>query len=420
MKKKLTPINLYCLVSFISIFLLLICFFLSKGELIDNFFLYDTIDSGMDFFHSIEYTKGLLPYQDFNTLYPPLANLMFALLYYIIPREYSILWPHDFQESVWMRTTSLDLRVHQAPFVIFLFFVILSILLFIFVVEYALKEYSVQSAKAIACCMVFSYGMMYALERGNILFLIVTLCMMFVLLYKHENKWIREIAIILLAIAAGLKLYPAFLGVLLIRNKDFKLAIRAIIYGISTVVFPMFVFKEGLGGLKIWLNVVVNFSNKNMDKGTVWGNGFSNIMWRIANGIESCFGIEVDGSWFGVASMMVAFLLLGCAMLLKEEWMSCLSIILAMMLYSPQADYVYVLILIPLLLFLKKENRFSKQNIIPYLAMILMVLPLPIFYERYISYPRYALCHICICVLLFIILKNTICFLLEKCKGKSV
>ena len=57
-------------------------FFLYKthGEIFSEIFFNDSLDTGMDFFHSIEYTRGRAPYDLFETLYPPLANLFFYII----------------------------------------------------------------------------------------------------------------------------------------------------------------------------------------------------------------------------------------------------------------------------------------------------------------------------------------------------
>ena len=50
------------------------------------------------FFHSIEYMRGRMPYGQFDTLYPPLANLFFYVLYLLVPKTQSDTWT----ESVYL------------------------------------------------------------------------------------------------------------------------------------------------------------------------------------------------------------------------------------------------------------------------------------------------------------------------------
>lgn len=60
----------------------------------------------------------------------------------------------------------------------------------------------------------------------------------------------KEAALILIAFAAGLKLYPAIWGVFYLAEKRYKEAIRLIIYGILLFFLP-FIFFQGVDGFWI-------------------------------------------------------------------------------------------------------------------------------------------------------------------------
>lgn len=65
-----------------------------------------------------------------------------------------------------------------------------------------------------------------------------------------EKKAEKEAALILIAFAAGLKLYPAIWGVFYLAEKRYKEAIRLIIYGILLFFLP-FIFFQGVDGFWI-------------------------------------------------------------------------------------------------------------------------------------------------------------------------
>ena len=94
-------------------------------------------------------------------------------------------------------------------------------------------------------------GVLYGLERGNILLLCWPLMAFFILYRNSEKPLLRELACLALAIAAGFKLYPAFLGVLLLRDKNYLAAVRTVLYGVVCLCFPLFFFNEGLFGLTL-------------------------------------------------------------------------------------------------------------------------------------------------------------------------
>ena len=142
--------------------------------------------------------------------------------------------------------------------------------------------------KLLAFCAVFSYGVLYGLERGNILLLCWPLMAFFILYRNSENPLLRELACLALAIAAGFKLYPAFLGVLLLRDKNYLAAVRTVLYGIVCLCFPLFLFNEGLFGLTLWFRVLFDFSGS---RGEPWiGNGFSNILAEAGHAVDKLLG----------------------------------------------------------------------------------------------------------------------------------
>ena len=62
---------------------------------------------------------------------------------------------------------------------------------------------------------------------------------MFALYLKDRSSAAsREAALILIAMAAGIKLYPAIIGVIYLREKRFKEAIRLVIYGLIIFLVP--------------------------------------------------------------------------------------------------------------------------------------------------------------------------------------
>lgn len=67
-------------------------------------------------------------------------------------------------------------------------------------------------------------------------------------LREHDDKWSRELALILIAVAAGIKIYPAVFGMLYVKEKRYQEAGRLILYGMICFFVP-FVFFGGFHGL---------------------------------------------------------------------------------------------------------------------------------------------------------------------------
>lgn len=369
---------MFCWVSLAALAVLLLCVLLSRGEVIRQYFFSDALDTGMDFFHSIEYVRGRMPYGMFDTLYPPLANLFFYFLYLLVPKEISSQWPDSFIESVNMRGTSQDLRCEQATMLLFLLFVVFSVFAMYAVMEKILADSAVHK-KVIIFCALFSYGVLYGIERGNIILLCWVLMAFFLYYRNSESPFLRELAYLALAIAAGMKLYPAFLGILLLKERKVFPAIRTILYGLASVIFPLYFFNEGLQGLRMWLAVVFSFQG-----GTAYpwvGNGFSNIVANVGHFLDSFLHASLGEQSYTLFGIAVALLLLVCACFQKKEWESVLTLALAMMMFQAQADYIYSVFLLPLLLFLVQEKQLTRSNLLPFGIMVLFTIHLPLFHE---------------------------------------
>ena len=235
--------KLYCVLSAVCAIVVMVTLYVTHGDFLSYFLYHDTLDAGMDFFHSIEYVRGRQPYAVFDTLYPPLANLFFYALFLLVPASVSDNWTYDFEASVAMRGTETDLRTTQSCFLLYVFFVVLAVLLLAVLLRDVMQN--AQWARASTFFALFSFGVLNAVDRGNIILLAAGLSLFFVMYHRSKRAWVRELALVALAVAAGLKIYPAFLGVMLLRNRDFKAAIRTVFYGIAALVLPVFAFQEG-------------------------------------------------------------------------------------------------------------------------------------------------------------------------------
>lgn len=386
---NLSPTNVFCLLSIVSLLTLLMCFMVSKGEFISRYFFYDIRDSGMDFFHSIEYVKGRKPYTDWDVLYPPLANFIFYFFFYLIPRGVSANWPSDFLESVYIRGTDFDLRTYQAPFLIFVFYTILITCFFIFVIVLALNKFSYTKANCVAICMLFSYGVMFAIDRGNIIWLIFPLVLFFANFVDSNNNFVRELALLSLAAAIGIKLYPSFFSVLLIHDRKYKEFGRLVLYSIIFIIVPFFFFKDDFYALFSYFHKLLFTATSDT---SYWLNlDFMGILSRMVLYAKVYLGLDLSIKFLKfikITSLAISFIF---TFYFKKVWQKILFITVAMILFHTQPEYILGWIVVPLVLFLKEEDNLTKANVIPFLLMTLLTIHLPLFYTYNVSYPNIAI-----------------------------
>lgn len=89
----------------------------------------------------------------------------------------------------------------------------------------------------------FSSVFIFSLERANFVFLSATLISYFLVYYDSQSLRLRSFALICLCIAATLKGYPVFFGLLLLKEKRYKDILFCVVFTLI-IVFVPFVFME--------------------------------------------------------------------------------------------------------------------------------------------------------------------------------
>ncbi|HHU83972.1 MAG TPA: DUF2029 domain-containing protein [Clostridiales bacterium] len=186
-----------------------------------------------DFYESIYDGSKNYSYTQSGNIYPPVALLFFRFMSKIITPDLL---------SLWYRYIGRML-CDQRTMIVFLIFCIICLLWMYNMLNKKFVSESNRKLAPILCfCCIFSYPVVYCIERGNVVILSMLLTMFFVFARNDESKYVRELSYISLAFAAGTKLYPAIFGLLLLKDKNFKGAIRTIIYGFIVIAVPFMYF----------------------------------------------------------------------------------------------------------------------------------------------------------------------------------
>lgn len=353
--------------------------FISHGEFWNRLFFNSSLDTGMDFFHSIEYVKGGMPYEKFNTLYPPLANFLFYILLGFIPYWQQEGWAPDFVESINMRGTYNDLRVWQPSAMVYILFILISAALLVFLVRLVLKRAEIWEQNGVALFVVLSYGVLYNFDRGNIMILAMICCLFYVLYYDSDNRILSELSLILLAFSAGLKLFPAFFGMLLIYDKAYKKAIRCIIYGLVLFALPSLAFREGFKSISMFVKVLLTHMDSSST--VISGFSFSDILNAIVALLhqEAILNTNTLSAVGKLGGILLALLCIASGFVMKKKWQKALCCCVAMLIFSSQATYAITFFIIPFLFMLQEEEQLNTDNIVPFFGFILTIVLLPIF-----------------------------------------
>ncbi len=363
MKREKT-VRVFSLIVIASCLATLVWNVATRGQVL-NYVLYaDSTDTGMDFFNSIVYVRGRVPYTQYGTIYPPLANAFYLMIMHAIPTELSNQWATSFQGTLEMRNTGLDLRLFQAAAFPFLLCCAVFVVLLYQLCAHGIKGSAV-TKWLFGLAMVLSLGVLQALERGNLILLTVSLILFFLQFKDSRSKIISELALISLATAAGLKLYPALFGLLLLIDRQYAKALRATLYGLILFFAPFFLF-EGVEAIKIYFGLLFHFNDLTTTQSKI-GLSLSQMADTLMNllGIGSrAPGLHADVmNVFGKLAYALAVAIGFLCFLTKSRWKAVTLLTLATILVPNRtAIYGLCMIIVAVIAFFNGMDERSKLS----------------------------------------------------------
>ncbi len=331
---------------------------ITRGHSFYNFFNPDKTNFYMDFFNSI-HTLYNGPYTH-QSIYPPLPLLVYRFLLRMVP--------YDIVEQ-----GAEAIRATQAGQVVLLLYMIITIFLF-FVLLMEIKKGSKIEKYIFSFVILFSAPFIFQFERGNIIFVALLFLMVFVFFKDSAIRIVREFALVCLAISAAIKFYPAIFGLLLIKEKRFKDVIRVVIYGIAVFVLPFFA-TGGINQLPVLLKNIFSTSSDS----TTWGLGYAVNIQTTIRIIFGFFGnFDYTPIFIGsIFSLMLLFLGIIAMFYSRSKWKTT-ALLALLMIMVPSISYEYALIfmLIPLIMFLDREEKEEKLDYVYLVCFILIFIPL--------------------------------------------
>lgn len=333
MKKRINPINIFIIISAISV---IISFF--------------TFVFGNDTFSAVNATGGfhklfndfifhLYLSDDLSTVYTKSIHICFPPLIYLFYHALNLMMPPHAKTDI----------NYNAMYNLCVIYLIIGFLIFAFIIKRFLKK---QNDKKVLLTVIlltlsscFAFGI---IQCANIAFLVVMLLLLAVDLRESDSKFKQELAMILIAIAAAIKIYPAVFDLLYLAERKYKEAGRLIIYGILFFVVP-FAFTGGIEGFNLFLN-------NQLEVQATWGelspNGiYTNLVSLGLDEILSKAMIAV----FGTAAIIFVFIS-------KDNWKK-LFMLNFIMVMCPMwsGAYTPALFTIPFLYLLSKKDYIENK-----------------------------------------------------------
>lgn len=354
---------------------LIVLSIITRGETF-NFvmqFNYESYVFG-DHFDSIMYSSDR-PYSYWEVTYPPLITLVYAILgWFTIP--------YINGSGANLAEQLLHSDVSIFVFVIFML-VSVYILHFLFT-NFESKKYPHIKCELLFFCVLFSVPALYAIQRGNCIFYAIDAILLFLFGFRSENKWIRWASYFSLAIAVNIKLYPALLAILILKERNYRGFVECILLCLAFF-FGLFVFTDGNP-----INFFeILFSYASPSGGTGTGSYIGIRQW-IAKIGEDYFGNMLNSLGLIV---VLGFLLLSLVLIVIDNEMplwQALGLLGCNMVLGIGISTVYVFMyLIPaLMFFLIQCKNFDKSTycITILFALIIAVIPLYPFIRSILTF----------------------------------
>ncbi|WP_026520208.1 glycosyltransferase 87 family protein [Butyrivibrio sp. FCS006] len=368
MKLKKILEYVFILISVIGFFLWMLSLMVNGYESRQiSLFFNEMSDFFADFLNTVGYCGQRDPYNNLSYVgwehkqYPPLAYVFFWGFSQFVAD----------MDPYYERGFFLNMyQEHLFLYMLIVFWV--SVLIFVFELVLHNKNDNAFIKYGTAIAILLSFPILFSLERGNSYLFVIVFVMIFIFNYNSNSKILREFALLSLAVAFGLKMTPAILGILLIYEKRWADAIRAALYGMIAFFAPFLLFKDGFMNLFYFLrNMRISAKAHSPFDGV-------SVLGSVSYCIERIFPGGVDyniQTILIIVNYVICLLLLVFGFFYKHKWQTILAITLASISISGQANEYCLLMLVPFVIeFLNDAEHDAIMSIIILTAIFMIFL----------------------------------------------
>ena len=313
------------------------------------------------------------------TCFPPLAYLMYGFLARVVGYHAENYDPGTDHQSAGLNLT------------VFLVYNLICIVLLIYAVSLYAKKKGFVNMIVFPSLLILSYPIVFSsVYWGNSAFLVAILISIALAWRDDPSKVKREAALVLIAICAGLKIYPAVFGLLYLKEKRWAETLRLVIYGLILFFVP-FAFFGGIAGFKSFFATLVSLY------GTVNPCSINGVT---ANIVRGAFGAKTE-LFAGIVQQLCLVFSLIAFFCVKNKRSEVLILCCLMTIYvSSNWMYTCVYLLPALLVFFAEHDgkpiQFRKGNIPDYLAFLMFL----VVFSRPFALGGYQFIYIAICIII--------------------
>lgn len=202
-------------------------------------------------------------------------------------------------------------------------------------------------------------------KAANSALYVLVLVLLALYLRDRDSKVCKEIALILIALAAGFKITPAIWGFLYLKEKRYKETVRLIIYGVLFFFSPFWLF-GGVSAIKDYLTILSSVSEATIPRPeTIIG---------VCNEVFAVLGQDASvGAMVGkIMAYGYAAVCLLLFMLTKKDWKS-MFLMSSLMVIVVNMSYPYTLqyLIIPIIFYWIQDGE-RKYRAIEYVELTIL------------------------------------------------
>ncbi len=216
----------------------------------------------------------------------------------------------------------------------------------------------------VAFLLVVSYPTMYCISMGNITGVTVALCLFFMEFYEHENKFIREGAIVAIAVSAAIAPYTFVFAFLILLNKS-KMA--KLNFAQALVIFlALFIIPSSYTGIENMLTYLKSLLL--VSPGFAAGNGSIANILRLINAPDSVIYI---------VSGLLNVIAFACIFILPETWQKTTAATYCILNLLPNINSLTVIFAVIPLVYLLSEKKHKTIDWLYLLSFTMLITPIP-------------------------------------------
>lgn len=321
-----------------------------------------------DYFWQISWIVDRQNVYNAGAPFPPFAYMMYYFLWILNPTR-----GIDFGD--WE-----GFKYYENNLTFFLLYNVIQIILLVYAVRKVLCAETEEKRMIFLFSITMSYPILAtSLQRGNSVLLTTVVLILAWYFIEKRDFLKKEFALILIAVAAGLKMYPALTGIYLIKKREKESIIRLLLYG-ALIFFIPFLFFGGMNSLK---NLIQNYISR-MGTNEPHLCTFKGLAYFIFNEYFNLKN-ETAMSCAGLFSNLMLILLLFFFFITKIRWKEILYLTGIFSAYIPTGwMYTSIYMLAPLLFFLSSYKNITKWSInIIYCILfgVIFSIPYPLLYN---------------------------------------